>query len=436
MWSDTRGRVGKLFSLTIPLILVAGGPVVDFSEQVWVNSKLQAIADGAALTAAREISMSKTEPAHIQKTVLEYVSARKQDAGSTAPLDVQADVAPGSSSVTVVISKEWNSNFSHIFGIDKSSAHALATAHVVGNTKVCALSLMDNEDMPGVQLADSAKLSATDCGVYSNSKSASSVQAAQSAKLEAHLICAAGGASKGTAADLSPAPMTDCKQVRDPLAHRAAPAVGRCMEMDMVVEKSTILFPGTYCGGLTIKQSAWVGLQPGVYVMKNGPLLVEDEAELSGQQVSFHLKGESAVFDFAEGTKISLGAPQSGPLAGLLFYETPAGQIQEERNPVKSSLLAILNIPSLKKPRGRRADRLHRISSSGARHLVGTFYLPNSSLEIDADGLVADKSAYTAIVARNLKLLKGPHLVLNTNYGATNVPVPRLIAGGDIRLSQ
>ncbi|NNF76466.1 MAG: pilus assembly protein [Rhizobiales bacterium] len=436
MWSDTCGRVGKLFSLTVPLMLVAGGPVVDFSEQVWVNSKLQAIADGAALAGAREISMSKSDPAHIQKIVLDYVNARKQDTGSMAPLDVQANVAPGSSGVTVVISKEWNSSFSHIFGINKSSARALATAHVVGNTKVCALSLMDNEDMPGVQLADSAKLSATDCGVYSNSKSANSVLAAQSAKLEAHLICAAGGTSKGLTAGLSPVPMTDCKQVRDPLAHRAAPAVGRCMEVDMVVGKSTVLFPGTYCGGLTIKQNAWVGLQPGVYVMKDGPLLVEDEAELSGQNVSFHLDGENAVFDFSKGTKINLSAPQAGPLAGLLFYETPAGRVEEERNPVQSSLLAVLNIQSSQKHRGRQADRLHRISSSGARKLVGTFYLPNSSLQIDAEGPVADKSAYTAIVVRNLKLLKGPHLVLNTNYGATNVPVPRLIAGGDIRLSR
>ncbi len=120
----------------------------------------------------------------------------------------------------------------------------------------------------------------------------------------------------------------------------------------------------------------------------------------------------------------------------LSLYETPASRFQEARNPVKSSLLAILNIPGPKKHRAHPAHRSHRISSTGARELVGTFYLPNSSLQIDAEGPVADKSAYTAIVARNLKLLKGPHLVLNTNYGATNVPVPRMIAGGDIRLSQ
>jgi hypothetical protein len=50
-------------------------------------------------------------------------------------------------------------------------------------------------------------------------------------------------------------------------------------------------------------------------------------------------------------------------------------------------------------------------------------------LHIDANAPVADKSAYTAIVARMLTLYGGPHLVLNTNYEQTDVPVPDGIKG-------
>ena len=42
---------------------------------------------------------------------------------------------------------------------------------------------------------------------------------------------------------------------------------------------------------------------------------------------------------------------------------------------------------------------------------------------------IADRSAYTAIVARMMTLYGGPNLVLNTNYDITDVPVPDGIRG-------
>ncbi len=62
--------------------------------------------------------------------------------------------------------------------------------------------------------------------------------------------------------------------------------------------------------------------------------------------------------------------------------------------------------------------------SDNARVLVGTLYFPQSHLYIDADAPIADQSAYTAIIARRLELYAGPHLVLNTDYDLTAVPVP------------
>ena len=50
-------------------------------------------------------------------------------------------------------------------------------------------------------------------------------------------------------------------------------------------------------------------------------------------------------------------------------------------------------------------------------------------LHVDANSPIADKSAYTAIVARMLTLYGGPHLVLNSNYEQTDVPVPKGIRG-------
>jgi hypothetical protein len=52
-------------------------------------------------------------------------------------------------------------------------------------------------------------------------------------------------------------------------------------------------------------------------------------------------------------------------------------------------------------------------------------YMPASTLHIDAQNPVADESAYTVIVVHRLQLFSGPNLVLNTNYGASDVPVPK-----------
>ena len=80
--------------------------------------------------------------------------------------------------------------------------------------------------------------------------------------------------------------------------------------------------------------------------------------------------------------------------------------------------------------------RTHTIKSNNARQLLGTFYLPNSILQVDSNSPVADQSAYTAIIVMRLWLKAGPNLVLNSNYSATDVPVPEAITGGKVALTR
>jgi hypothetical protein len=50
--------------------------------------------------------------------------------------------------------------------------------------------------------------------------------------------------------------------------------------------------------------------------------------------------------------------------------------------------------------------------------------MPKGRLIIDATKPVADKSAYTVIVVQQLDLYSGPNLILNADYGASEIPVP------------
>ena len=49
--------------------------------------------------------------------------------------------------------------------------------------------------------------------------------------------------------------------------------------------------PGTYCG-LTITGGAQVQLASGIYVIKNGPLIVTGGAGIFGEGVGFFLTGK------------------------------------------------------------------------------------------------------------------------------------------------
>jgi hypothetical protein len=146
---------------------------------------------------------------------------------------------------------------------------------------------------------------------------------------------------------------------------------------------------------LSITASSDVTLRPGVYVIKDGPLIIESSSIVAGKGVGLFFTGTNASFTFGSSSKVDLEAPTTGPMAGLVAYQNRS-------------------CPEI--------DFV--ITSNKARKLIGTIYLPNGNLIIDANEKVADGSAYTAIVAKRLRLSKGPNLVLNTDYDQTLVPVP------------
>ena len=56
---------------------------------------------------------------------------------------------------------------------------------------------------------------------------------------------------------------------------------------------------------------------------------------------------------------------------------------------------------------------------------------------MDPNAAVAENSAYTAIIVHKLELNEGPELVMNSDYGATDVPVPAgIIASAQVVLTK
>jgi hypothetical protein len=153
---------------------------------------------------------------------------------------------------------------------------------------------------------------------------------------------------------------------------------------------------------------------------------VNDDSNIKGTNVAFYLTGPGANLIFDSQTTVSLTAPKDGPLTGILIFDDPTGAPA----PVNAK-----DYKSYAKP--GKSPREHLILSDNARTLLGTIYMPMGRLIIDANKPIADRSAYTVLVVHQLDLYSGPNLILNTDYRASDIPVPQGLGpfGGTVSLS-
>lgn len=380
-----------MLAMLVVATLIIGG-VIDFMSLVNQKQTVQDVADRTAVAAARELVIAKGTKERVQSVSERYLVANYSGAGAK----VNAEIVENGRAVKVDVSADPQVYFPGPVGRNAKRVKASATAEIAGGGNVCMIGL--DKSLPWtLDMKDKARLTAVDCAIYSNSTSNKSFKVHDSAKVKAELVCVGGGVD-GPKTAIQPEAITDCPPITDPLRDRPMPDIGllHCDYLATVVITKVTLKPGTYCGGITVALTGVATLEPGMYIINNGALAVTANGTLKGDNVGFFLKGASSTILFTPNTHISLTAPKTGPMAGILFFE--------DRNTILATY--------------------HQISSNDARRLVGTIYIPKSKLMIDATSPVFDKSEYTIIIAREFELKDGPELVLKTDYESSPIPVP------------
>lgn len=397
----TYGGIKLQAALCLPMIVMLCGGAIDLVKVTSQRQHLQAAVDAAALAGARELGLSDARRENVAAAVEAMVKvAIAPNLSAAAPPDVKTVVRNRPLEVEIVARQATKPVFGSVAGIAPPTIEVVAIARIVGRPNICVLGL-DPSENGTISLEKNARVTGQNCAVFSNSRASNSIASKNSAVLSAALICSAGGRD-GMKANFNPEPLTDCPTFDDPLAARPEPRPAPCNPaLPKSVTKSGRLSPGTYCGGLAIGAGGDVELEPGVYIIKDGPLTVSGGARLVGKGVGIFLTGSKATLQLEPASSIDLSAPEVGEMAGLLVFES----------------------------RSQPESGVHQILSDDARNLLGTIYLPRGRLNVDANSPIADKSAYTAIVARKISLYGGPHLVLNSNYDETDVPVPEGIRG-------
>jgi hypothetical protein len=387
------GNVVLLFGLCFPALLGLAAMSLDCVTVNREHSTVQNIGDSVALALANELHLYRKNLEELRSVGQAQAKLLVSKAHLTGRLtEISIKIDPDLNLVKVNLAVEVRT-FLPSSPFAKNPIRVLSQAQAYGQGKLCVLTLEPNAG--GALKGDKqAQLTAPDCSVQSNSVSPKGIQFASDSRITSTTICSSGGFDGGPSS-FEPTPEVDCPALYDPLLSRLPPSSGGCTLTDFVADISTDFTPGTvFCGGLKIEKGAVVTLPPGIYVISGGKLEVKDTSVLQGDNVSFYFADNAATFQFDKDTTVDLSAPKDGPMAGILFYE--------DRN---------------------AKDHDFVILSANARRLLGTIYLPNGKLKIDTQASVAAESAYTVIVAKKLEV-HGANLVVNADYGGTDVPVP------------
>ncbi|WP_375459034.1 pilus assembly protein TadG-related protein [uncultured Enterovirga sp.] len=453
--------------LLAPLLFGFVGIAVDYSTWSAQQSRLQKAADAAALGGARELQLGKPDAARLQAIVESIVTEIAPVRGRDGPISVEASLLGGQSGtqtsssttskdgqargVKVTLRQRKDAIMSKIVTPTLTDIEVFSTASMSGGAVVCVIGL-DETSADTIRLDQRALITAPGCAVYANSTNSVAIRSENQARVTSVLTCSAGGYRQSSSMNFQPrAPTTDCPKQPDPLTARQPPPSKSCSldAKPLVLNGVTrTLSPDTYCGGLVVDKGARVTLLPGVYVMKNGPLIVgpggyvttaktggddeddddDDDDEgggsstvntgyLRGTNVGIYFTGsvkpeadgKIRVMKLMKNSVVELTAPKDGVMAGLLFHED----------------------------RSSAPDRRFEVLSDSARRLVGTIYMPRGIFNVSANQSVADQSEYTAIVSKRMELFQAPNLVLNTRYGDTDVPVPEGIGpNSQVRLTR
>jgi Flp pilus assembly protein TadG len=375
-FANSLGGIAATVAVAAPVVLGTIGVTADLAVFAMKKSQLQSAVDQAAIAAAKELSVVQTgamaKAAATGSSPLQEVAQAYVDnavGNNKGEVVTGVEIASDNSAVTVTVTDSWAPFFAHYVGAKITPIRVHAKASLVGESKVCVIALTDT-GLGAVSMTKNSSLTAKGCGVYSNSTNSSGFYLGSGSKIDAAVVCSAGGVYVSGTSN-STKVLTDCPKVDDPLATRVPPTAGACDFNNTAVSSGSVtLTPGVYCGGINISGTASVTFEPGDYVIKNGLFLVRQNAKIKGVNVAFYLTGMLSLVEFLDDATIDLSGAETGDMAGLLFFEDP-----------NSGLF-----------------RFHNIRATNAFNLTGTIYLPRGNLLVDPTAAVAAQSAYTAIV--------------------------------------
>ena len=313
--------------------------------------------------------------------------------------------------VEVVVSQPSTITFMSLLGWTEPTIPARAVAWAGADSKNCIHILEDTEE-DGFDYQSSAVLNAPNCGLMVNSQDNWGGHLTSDSDVDVADAYFAGGYIEESNSDLTTTsgygPYEDVPMAPDPMGWMAAyepSTIGCSGGVDMEYDQPNVtLWPGVYCGKFTLKNATNAFLMPGMYVMKGGPMNIEGDSILEGDDVTFYFT-EGGGYDFepysfSSNAQALLSAPSTctpgalpngcaEPYYGVLFWADPtAGDPDDE----------------------------FRFESNTTHQLDGLIYMPNHIFNVESSSVL--NSDYLIIVVRRMIAESNSVINIGTNFPA------------------
>jgi hypothetical protein len=410
--NDRKGSSLPLIAVSLGAITCLVGVTLAIGADTGSGGRLQLGADSAALAGATafltEIEGPVTE--HLARSYdAAYGIATANSAAQSAVVKVGAvttDVYGQTAEIDVTLRARPSNIFASFGGKEDTAELARrAKATATRDFPLCILALA--KDGTGVELLNSAALDAPVCAIWSNSPDSEPVTLNAASALTSRSFCVAGMAKpvKGT---MTPKATNSCQTIPDPLASWTPPSVAGCDHTNFSAKVTTLLGlslkPGVYCGGISV-DARNVTMEPGVYVIKDGPLQMDVTEDLIGQEVFIVLSGDNAYTDIRVVKNASLMAPTSGPWAGMVLAEDRTTRAVDTSG-----------VPT-------GAELTSEFTGAADYVIEGAIYLPNQRLNFGGTGPGTKSSPYLQMVVKRFRMTEQRQLEIRFDQAEMSVPV-------------
>lgn len=381
-----RGSMLPVMAMLMLLATAGGALAVDVARGYAMKSDLQAAADAAALSAA--IMLPDLDEARraakrvVQRNLPNYADILRDDDfqfghwQATKRSISKSDGAASAVRVTVRLTESRGNGLDTLFsGLLGKDVLDVASSAVAGKRGVACLIALEPHDK-GLELNGDAELELSGCGAQINSTDKEALKASGDSRLTGDSVCVTGGANIDKSADVLPQPSEGCPPHADPIAELPMPEFSGCTDRDVEYEdkKITLTADRVFCKGLKIKGKSHVILKPGLYVIDNGKLEIDDDAVLEGDGVTILLHGEKAEMDIKGDAALRLTAPTSGPMQGLLIVQSEGG------------------------------EKDNKWDSKSVSELTGVVYLPSGKFTSKIEANITGTDACFVLIANKIKI--------------------------------
>lgn len=318
--SSVRGSIATTFALLAVPVCGIVGVAVDYSQASSVKTSMQSALDSTALAMVKSAASLSgdqltTSAASYFNSVFKTRQAQNISITSSYDSSKGQLVVSGSATMPTTFAKLIGQSQVGISGVAKSALGGSQT------WAVCVL-ITDPASNHTLLVKNLASIDFNNCMVQVNTANWDAVEARDSSYIHSvnGINCFTGDIHYG---DVTPPKQPTCDMLADPYASFNVPT-NPCTYTNMVVNTSTTLSPGTYCGGIKISGSTTATFSPGVYYIQAGDLQVLNSANVVANGVTFLLTGKSSNINLNTTGTITLtpcvDPAVAGQWAGFAFY--------------------------------------------------------------------------------------------------------------------